>query len=168
MSKKPSVRKLISKARSEKAEALRLWEVDHPYYCNQGNYFAPPGECGAKYKSWGDFLDEMGTSDKDMNLAFRWDWTECEDCDCDRKFKDETPSCEAGAACNTRRCAADANYRGGTLLVFWMGQRKGLYQWSEVSVCRADESLVRAWLQERLDHLMKLWAPLVPGKGGAQ
>jgi len=50
--------------------------------------------------------------------------------------------------------------RNGTLLLFWMGQRKGLYFWSEVSVCRADEANVRAFLQTRFDHLMRLWAPI--------
>lgn len=135
--------------------AQRLWEVDHPYYCNQGNYYS--NDCGeAKYATWADFYSEMGESDPDMNLLFRWDWQECEECD----DTGDGQKCDLGKACPALRCAADHNYRGGKLLLFWMGQRKGLFFYSVVQVCRADESLVRAWLQSRLMHLMKLWAPL--------
>lgn len=137
--------------------AQRLWEVDHPYYCNQGNYF--DNGCGEKYTTWADFYSEMGGSDPDMNLLFRWDWQECE-YDGDEHDDD----CDLGKNCPRRRCASDHNYRGGELLLFWMGQRKGLFFYSVVQVCRADEPLVRAWLQGRLAHIMKLWAPLAPAK----
>lgn len=75
-----------------------------------------------------------------MNLVFRWDWKEDED--------EETPF------------NGDVNYPNGKLLIFWMGQRKGLYSWSEIAVCRADEPAVREWLQQRYDYLSKLWRPL--------
>jgi len=41
-----------------------------------------------------------------------------------------------------------------------MGQRKGLYRWSIIEVCRADEPAVIAFLQPRLEHLASLWLPL--------
>lgn len=115
-----------------------LWEVDHPYYCNEGNYYAGGREQpNTHYKSWADFMSEFGDADFDMNLLFRWDWSE-----------DETPF------------NGDANYRNGELAVFWMGQRKGLYFWSTVEVCRADEPAVIEFLRPRLKHLLKLWEPL--------
>lgn len=44
-----------------------LWEHDHPYYCSEGHY-------AEAFSSWEAFLDEMGDSDMDLNLLFRWDW----------------------------------------------------------------------------------------------
>lgn len=49
-----------------------LWEIDHPYYCNEGNYFSVG--CGEHYNRWQDFIDEQGDNDLDMNLVFRFDW----------------------------------------------------------------------------------------------
>lgn len=118
-----------------------LWEVEHSYYCNEGNYYARESVC-TEYKRWSDFFDEQGDSDLDMNLVFRWDWSE--------------ESGEEGS--NTY--AGDDNYRNGVLKIFWMGQRKGLYRYSLVQVCRADEPAVRAFLEARWAHLRALWAPI--------
>jgi hypothetical protein len=119
----------------------RLWEVDHPYYCNNGNYYS--SDCGEQYESWAEFFGANGDSDFDMNLVFRFDWMEGLD-------DDEKPLPFNG----------DVNYRNGKLYVYWMGQRKGLYRYSMVDVCRADEPAVIEFLKPRLAHLLKLWEPL--------
>ncbi len=49
-----------------------LWEVEHPYYCNESNYFSR--DCMLQYQSWKEFFEAEGDSDMDMNLLFRWDW----------------------------------------------------------------------------------------------
>ena len=54
------------------SETKRLWEADHPYYCNDGNFF--DNGCTDNHDSWRDFVTEQGDADKDMNLVFRWDW----------------------------------------------------------------------------------------------
>lgn len=113
-----------------------LWEVDHSYYCNRGNYYAPD-----RYRSWAEFIAEYADADFDLNLVFRWDWLE-------------------GPDWGLPEFNGDANYRNGLLLVFWMGQRKGLYHWSEVEVCRADEPAVVEFLRPRMQHLLGLWEPL--------
>ena len=119
-----------------------LWEVKHAYYCNEGNYFARGDQQPhMKYRNWAEFIAEEGDSDFDYNLLFRWDW------------KEENDNGEA-------TFNGDVNYRNGRLFLFWMGQRKGLYRWTEIEVCRADEPAIREWLQPRLNYLMKLWAPL--------
>lgn len=121
---------------------VKLWEVNHAYYCNEGNYYAPGNDQPvASYKTWASFLSEEGDSDMDYNLLFRWDWKE--------EGEDGYPNFNG-----------DVYYRNGKLLLFWMGQRKGLYRWSEVSVCRADEPAIRAWLEPRFAHLLSLWHPL--------
>jgi hypothetical protein len=121
-----------------------LWEVDHPYYCNEGNFYAPGNDqpCDS-HKSWADFLADYNYADFDLNLVFRFDWVEGEDHD--------LPAYNG-----------DPYYRNGHLKIFWMGQRKGLYRWSTVEVCRADEEAVLAFLKPRWEHLKKLWEPVSP------
>jgi hypothetical protein len=119
-----------------------LWEVEHDYYCNEGNYFS--NDCHAEYSRWQDFAEATKDEDFDYNLVFRWDW--------------KGPTDDSGENVPPN---ADPYYRDGRLLIFYMGQRKGLYRYVEVSVCQADEPAVREWLKPRLAHLLKLWAPLV-------
>ena len=45
--------------------------VKHDYYCSDSNYFSR--ESQAKYLSWPEFLADMGHTDEDLNLCFRWD-----------------------------------------------------------------------------------------------
>lgn len=117
-----------------------LWEVGHSYYCNDGNYFTNESVCG-EYTSWASFIAEYKDADMDMNLLFRWDWREGEDWDLE-PFN------------------GDINYRNGKLLIFWMGQRKGIYRCSSIEVCRADEDDVRAFLLPRWEHMKALWEPI--------
>lgn len=123
-------------------EEKHLWDTEHPYYCNEGNYFAKLGECGQDFGSWGDFVSTEGSSDLDLNLVFRFDWVVRGDDDCKR---DPHP---------------DENYRADKLKLFYMGQRKGLYRYVVINVCRADEPQVREWLLVRYKHLLKLWTPI--------
>ena len=122
-----------------------LWEVKHPYYANEGNYYS--NECHAPYKSWAEFIEAEGDADIDYNLVYRWDWREGEDW---------------GAGAYT----GDDNYRNGLLFVFFIGQRKALARSAEVQVCRADEPAVIEYLKPRLARLMEIWEPLAPGQQG--
>lgn len=120
----------------------RLWEIDHAYYCNEGNYYAPGNDQPvARYSRWQDFIDEQGDADLDMNLLFRFDFIP--------PRNDEEEIVFVG----------DENYRDCTLKLFYIGQRKGLYRWVTVDVCRADEPMVREWLKKRWDHMKELWSP---------
>lgn len=120
----------------------RLWEVKHPYYCAEGNYFArgPAEQPTTSFRAWAEFVEEEGAADMDYNLLFRWDWREGGDW--------ELPPFNG-----------DVYYRNGRLLLFFMGQRKGLYRWITVEVCRADEPAIRDWLRPRFARLLDLWAP---------
>lgn len=121
-----------------------LWDIDHPYYCNEGNYFTTASECSCHYHRWQDFIDEQGDADLDMNLVFRFDW------------------CAPHPNGDTQKSIlwqGDEYYRDSLLKLFYMGQRKGLYRWVTIDVCRADEPAVREWLQIRWNHLCELWQP---------
>lgn len=129
--------------------STRLWEIDHPYYCNEGNYFA--SGCRAEFASWREFVAEADGEDFDMNLVFRWDW----DLDTD----------DAGDS----KPHPDPYYRDGTLNIFYIGQRKGLFRSVGVSVCKADEADVIAWLKPRWAHMQALWQGIADAssEGGA-
>lgn len=125
------------------SEIKRLWEVSHSYYCTEGNYFSSENKYQTIYefKSWGEFIAEMGGSDMDLNLLFRWDWQE-------------------GGGHDLAEYNGDDNYRHARLLMFFMRQRKGFHSTSIVEVCRADEPAIREFLMPRLAHLKSLWEPL--------
>lgn len=121
-----------------------LWEVDHAYYCTEGGYFHSQADHKTvhEFKSWAEFLGEMGDADLDYNMLFRWDWIE-------RDPETDEPTYNG-----------DDYYRSGRLLLFFMHQRKGFHSTSIVEVCRADEPAVIAYLAPRLEYLLRLWAPL--------
>lgn len=122
-----------------------LWEVEHPYYCNESGYFHTQEKHKTiwEFSSWAEYAAEMGDSDLDYNLLFRWDWREGGD--------NEDGSSEFNG---------DVNYRNGRLYLFVMHQRKGYKSTGVVEVCRADEPAVIEFLRPRLAYLMNLWAPL--------
>lgn len=117
-----------------------MWEVKHPHYCNDANYYS--NECLFEYKSWSEFLSEMGYADLDCNLFFRWDWRE-EDM--------ETGECTFNG---------DNYYRNGMLKLYIMQQSKGRFMIAHVAVCRTDEYAVKQYLMPRLEYLKSLWEPL--------
>lgn len=122
-------------------KSKHLWEVDHPYYCSESNYYSR--ECHSSYRSWPEFLAEEGESDPDYNLVFRFDWREGEDW-------------------GVGEYTGDPYYRYAQLWIFWIGQRKGLFRTTCTEVCRADEPAIIEFLKPRLTHLLRLWEPLEP------
>lgn len=110
-----------------------LWEVNHAYYCNLGNYYS--NGCGHSYESFRDFMSEWGNTDMDYNLLFRWDW-KCENLD-----DDESPT----------------GY--DSLEIFWMLQRKGAYLFCEIKVTKKDEQAVIDFLIPRWEYMKSLWEP---------
>lgn len=123
-------------------EQKHLWETKHAYYCAEENYYK--SGCNHEYESWQDFYAEMGDSDLDYNLLFRWDWQLSYDEDADEQVP----------------LSSDPNCRDCDLNLFFMGQRKGLFYSFTVKVCQADEPEVRKFLQTRWNYLKGLWSPL--------
>jgi hypothetical protein len=128
---------IITESKKMTQETKHLWEIEHPYYCNEGNYFASE-KVGTDYRTFSEFLEAEGSQDEDLNLIFRWDWQEGED--------HELPTYNG-----------DNYYRNGRLMLFYMGQRKGLYRYVSVEVCRADEPAVIEFLKPRWEHMKLLW-----------
>jgi hypothetical protein len=86
-------------------EPPHLWDIDHPYYCNESNHFA--SGWNVQWESWAEFAEGMGASDKDLNLLFRWDWERYEE-DGDSPAHD-------------------------VLKTFWVMQRKGIFACHEIA-----------------------------------
>lgn len=122
--------------------AERLFDIDHPGYCSESNYYK--NETLQRFKSWDNFLEEYSSSfDKEQTLLFRWDWH--------REVDDEE---------NVQPFKHDPYYRESELWLHWIGQSKGAYFCCKVDVCVIDEPAVRSFLQERWTYLSSLWAPL--------
>lgn len=128
--------------------SARLWEVDHPYYAMEGNYYrnGEHEECA----TWADFLAGYGDLDLDMNLIYRWDWNVPDPRDYfdeeGNLYDDEEP------------------VPGESLSLFYMGQRKARC-WSVrvTTVTRDQEPEIREWLTVRAEHMRKVWEPLLDG-----
>jgi len=129
----------IQRAGDVLTRTMHLWEIDHDYYCNDANYYSR--DSTMEYASFEAFMEEWdGAPAGSYDLLFRWDWKAETDEDSDELS-------EAGKAGK------------GVLKLYWMGQRKGLFKVSLVDVEGTDEERVRVWLQQHLEHMVKLWAP---------
>lgn len=125
-----------------------LWEVNHPYYCSEGCYFASGSYLEwvhTNLGSWQDFLDEWGDTDLDMNLVFRWDWDRADPDDYEYEMKEDP----------------DFELPPDYLKVYFYLQRKAYGHSVYVEVTEEDESAVREWLKVRAEHMRSLWEPLL-------
>lgn len=138
------------------SQTAHLWEIDHPYYCTEGNYYK--NGLHEKFGSWDQFAQPFtfsndGTAtgnmlydfDDDWNFLYRWDWRR-PDPDDYKYEREENPEFEMP---------------GDTLQLYFMAQRKARCFSAEVSVTEADEPAVRAWLTKKAEHMRKVWEPLL-------
>lgn len=137
---------------------IPLWEPDHPYRAEEGNYRCPRNrrdEVHQEHDSWAEFaytstdwMDPKGTyfdSDPDYNLLYRWDWHIPDPADYEPG--EEIP--------------------GQTLRLYFILQRKADCRSVFVhNVTAEDEPAVRAWLTERAKTIRAIWAPII-GEDGA-
>lgn len=111
-----------------------LWEVDHPHYCEPGNFFKNGQH--TVFASWQEFVEEtvFATGDRDLNLLFRWDWHK-----------------------------PGFHEWGGPeqLLLFFVLQRKSFNCSVEIAVTEADEPAVHAFLKECAQTLRATWEPIL-------
>ena len=125
-----------------------LWETDHPYYCNDGNYFASYDQAVETFECWADFLSEWDDSDLDMNAIFRWDWKEPIPDDYDHDDPDRPD-----------RWDGTGYHRYAKLHVYFVGQRKARFHTIIVDVCRDDEPGIIKFLHPRFQNLLSMWEP---------
>jgi hypothetical protein len=118
-------------------QVTHLWEIDHPYYCSEGNFYKTG--LANRFESWTEFTETTFYSgDHDQNLAFRWDWTSW------RRHPDP----------DLRSDSPDE------LHLFFVLQRKAILCSAAIQVTDEDEPAVRAWLVDRAKTITAMWAPL--------
>lgn len=126
-----------------------LWEYDHPYYCETGNYLHSPYQkpdiiSHEEFPSWAEFKESgWMETDPDLNLVFRWDW-HAHHIEFPGDFPDE-----------------EGRTEHHELELFLVLQRKAFNRSISIEVTEADEPEVRAWLVERARTIVSLWEPLV-------
>lgn len=133
-----------------------LWEINHPYYCSDSNYFAngiKNRELNQTFDDFDEFLAEWGDADFDYNLLFRWDWEEISQSDYDDLMEDDGES-------DIVPFTGDETQKTGKLRLFFMHQRKGYFSPIVVLVSRSEEQRIREYLQIRYDYFKTLWEPL--------
>jgi hypothetical protein len=108
----------------------KLYEIKHPYYCSDNNYFSR--ECTWEYGCWDDFYEEHHDDDIDMNLIFRWDWDEHE-------VSDDEQSTE------------------NILQLSVIRQRKGIFGVYLIAVNKEDEPKIKEFLKPHADYMKQLW-----------
>ncbi|MEV6403984.1 hypothetical protein AB0M58_13700 [Streptomyces bobili] len=122
----------------------RLWEINHPSSCHEGNFYAPPGKgLHTAYDSWSEFHDKWGPGGPDRAHVFRWDWERDTG---EYLEEDESPGPDL-------------------LKVYWVLQSTAILGSTQVVVTEADEPAVRAWLAERSQHVRALWEPFLEDPG---
>lgn len=121
-----------------------LWEVEHPYHSEEGNYLVAPAdtlEAIVKFPSWEEFhvfATNTEFQDPDYNLVYRWDW--------------QTPDPEL---------YEDEELPSDKLLLFVIQQRKAYNLSYEIDVRREDEPDIREWLTGRAKKIAAIWQPVL-------
>ena len=123
-------------------EISHLWEIKLPNNCSDQNFHK---NTGTHYPSWLDFAEDWRSYDKELAYLFRWDWVPPRVDD-----EDDSPIL-------WRR---DPYYRESKLRLFFVFGGRGIFACYTVSVCRADELVIREWLDERYAHLLSNWGRL--------
>ena len=114
---------------------LKKLAVEHPYYCSESNYYR--NEASTRWETMTELLDDMGESDVDMNLVFRWDIKPKRDYETDE-------------------------LTGGYYAeIFIIHQRKGIFHPCHIkSVTEADIPKLKEYLLKSWGTLNELWEPL--------
>lgn len=140
---------------STETTTKHLWEIDHPYYCSEGNFYM--AGMHSVFESWAEFAEPSSQTatadlgnllydfDDDLNLLWRWDWKRADPSDYEYEVEADP----------------DFEIPGDTLQLFFMLQRKAYNISAEVAVTEADEPAVREWLEAKALHMRRLWEPLL-------
>lgn len=125
------------------ATPAHLWEVDHPYYMQQGCFYS--ADHHHEYESFAEFFEEWKTYDDDMNLVFRWDW------EAHQPYDEETfKGCEE----------TDHSECTDVLSIFFVMQRKAYTVSCAVKVDQDDEGAVLKYLTPKARKIATLWEPI--------
>lgn len=132
----------------------KLWEIDHPFYVEEGNFYE--NHCHNTYDSWSSFVnDGIPFIDEDLNFLYRWDWKKMDQSD---YFLDDLVSKESQKQVlkgyGRVSCVPDH------LLLFYILPRKPKTISFEIQVEKEDEPVIRDWLKTKWEYMKTMWEPL--------
>ena len=119
----------------------RLWEVDHPYYCQEGtDVQGTRATTHTRFLSWDDFKwnSYYVRGDSAQNFLVRWDWH------------------KSGFRVGGLDCRGPER-----LVLFFVLQRRALLCSVEVPVTEADEPVVREFLARCAKTMRATWEPVL-------
>ena len=126
-----------------------LWEVEHPYRCEDANYMGKSKSWGDVDLTWAEFVEQGNPDwDPELNLVFRWDW-EC--ADAYRKENDGDSPWWCGEV------------YGDRLTLNVEPERSVVALSLQHDVQKSDEPAVRKFLTESWAAMLELWTPFAPG-----
>lgn len=107
---------------------LKDLAIDHDYYCSESNYYS--NKASMRYETFSDFYEEFHDADVDMNLVFRWDLHELEEC---KRYY---------------------------LEIFMIQQRKGIFKPIHIALFdERDVELLAKYLKPHIEKLKAIWKP---------
>lgn len=109
--------------------------VKHSYYCSDSNW--TERKAGGIYETMTEYLNEMESSDVDLNLCFRWD-----------VLKDYDD---------------DGNHTGKySAMVFIMQQRKGRFCPHYIrSITELETERFVLYIQKHAEMIKNIWKPII-------
>ncbi len=122
-----------------------------------------------KYDSFDKFLSESKHEDLDLNFIVRWDWKDIvdEEKEIEREKEKEKEIVEITSTPkkrikrNKETLHVDGNSIPGTLHLYYLQQRKGIFLSCIIQVTRADESKILEFLKPRWDYMKSVWTPFI-------
>lgn len=146
-----------------------LWEVEHSYYCEPGNFFQSGYH--SIYDSWEEFAkptksffegNPLYDFDDDLNFLFRWDWRKADPkyyfFSYSQEILDKSGVTEEELEESKKEFEEDSKV--DKLMLFFILQRKSYNISVEIKVVEEDEELVREWLNKKWLHMKNMWAPV--------
>jgi len=150
-------------------KSKRLWEVEHSYYCETGNFFK--NGLHSTYDSWDSFAQPMKSMfegnvlyefDDDLNFLYRWDWRKADPQNYLFSYSNEILKNIGATEEEIQKSKEDfvKDSQSDKLFLFYMLQRKSHNISAEINVVEDDEPVVREWLNKRWSYMKNLWSPV--------
>jgi len=122
------------------SKKLHLWEINHPFYCEEEGYYYNSTQISGwgkpmNYNSFSAYLSEWSDADLDMNFIFRWDWQDW----------------------RTDEFHEKGDEKRSELRLFLMMQRKGCKKVITIKMQDSDEPAVIKHLKPYWKNMEKTW-----------
>ena len=132
----------------------KLYEIDHPYYCEESGYYYRTPETGwgaeMQYNSIVDYYKEWKDCDLDLNMIFRWDWRHYTPEEYEQEHYENISECDKS------NLNSSGNY--SVVTIFYMLQRKGCKKIIKIyGAEEKHEKLLKKHLSKAWENMQQTW-----------